>query len=138
MKQMTVLTVLAIALLTFSGCAGLHPFQHDEKYNLDDQLEMVTQIQKYTMRDWQKVDSQSFVLQTGASNYYLIVLLHPSTELMFAETIKISSTGAVVKSGFDKVTVYQAGRGQDYVIHKMYKFKDRQQMTEIKAQLTGK
>jgi len=129
---------LAIALLIVSACAGMNSFQHDEKYNLDDQLEVVTEIQKYTMRDWQKVDSQSFVLQTGASTYYLIVLIQPSTELMFSETIKISSTGAVVKPGFDKVTVYQSGRGQDYVINKIYKFKDYEQVKEIRAQLTGK
>jgi len=138
MKQLMVSMVLAIAFLMVSSCAGMKSFEHNEKYNLDDQLEVVTQIQKYTMRDWQKVDSQSFVLQTGTSNYYLIVLLTPSPELMFTETIKISSTGAVVKPGFDKVTVYQSGKGQDYSIHKIYKFKDREQVAEIKTQLTGK
>jgi len=127
-----------MVLLTIFACAGMKSFEHNEKYNLDDQLEAVTEIQKYTMRDWQTVDNQSFVLQTGTSNYYLIVLNHPSTEIMFAETIKISSTGAVVKPGYDKVTVYQSGRGQDYSIHKIYKFKDREQVAEIKAQLTGK
>jgi hypothetical protein len=57
---------------------------------------------------------------------------------MFTETIKISSTGAVVKPGFDRVTVYQSGGSSDYVIGNIYKPKDEQQMKEIRAQLTGK
>lgn len=138
MKHSLAKTALVMVSLMIFGCSGWGTFEHDEKYNLDDQLEPITEIQKYSMRDWQKIDSQSFVLQTGTSNYYMVVLTIPSTELMFSETIKISSTGAVVKPGFDRVTVYQSGRSEDYVIHKIYKFKDREQIAEIRAQLTGK
>jgi hypothetical protein len=130
--------VLAVAIMMISACAGTKSFQLDEKYNLGDQLEEVTEIHKYTLRSWQKVDNQSFVLQTGPSTYYLIVLIRPSTELLFTETIKISNTGAVVKPGFDRVTVYQAGSPVDYTINKIYKFKDYEQVKEIRALLTGK
>jgi hypothetical protein len=125
-------------LVMLSACAGTKSFQHDEKYNLDDQLEAVDQIHKYTMKSWETVDSQSFVLQTGAGSYYLMVLIRPSSEIMFTETIKISTTGSAVKPGFDRVTVYQAGMSNDYTINKIYKFKDYDQVKEIKAQLTGK
>jgi hypothetical protein len=127
-----------LVLLTMFACAGMKSFEHDEKYNLDDQLEAVTEIHKFTMRSWEKVDRQSFVLQSGAGTYYLIVLVRPSTELMFTETVKISNTGSSVKPGFDTVTVYQSGKAEEYVINKIYKFKDYDQVKEIEAQLTGK
>lgn len=138
MKQVLAAMASVMVLLTMFACAGMKSFEPDEKYNLDDQLEAVTEIHKYTMRSWEKVDSQSFVLQTGAGTYYLIVLIRPSTELMFTENMKISSTGSSVKPGFDKVTVYQAGKAEEYVINKIYKFKDYEQVKEIEAQLTGK
>jgi hypothetical protein len=57
---------------------------------------------------------------------------------MFTESLRISTTGATVKAGFDRVTVYQSGRGFDYVVHKIYKFRDYEQVRDIRAQLTGK
>lgn len=138
MKDHMVKTAMIVGLMLMAACAGMKSFQHDEKYNLDDQLEVVTEIHKYTMRGWETVDRQSFVLRTGPGTYYLIVLTGLSTELMFTESLKVSNSGATVKAGFDRVTVYQSGRGVDYVIHKIYKFRDYEQVREIRAQLTGK
>lgn len=135
-----ILAKMALVLIPFMvfACAGTKSFEPNPKYNLDDQLERVTEIQRYSMKDWKKVDSQSLILQTGTSNYYLVVLTIPSTELMFSEVITVSSTGAAVKPGFDRVTVYQAREGRDYVIDKIYKLKDWDQAKAITAQLTGK
>jgi len=138
MKRLIFAMVVMVVALMFSACGGTKSFKMDEKYNLDDQLEAVTEIHKYTMKGWEKMDPQSLVLQTGASTYYLLVLVRPSPELMFAEHIEISSTGSAVKPGYDRVTVYQSGTPVDYVIDRIYKFKDYEQVKEIRAQLTGK
>lgn len=131
------MAVVMISLMLFA-CGGTKSFKMDEKYNLDNQLEAVTEIHKYTMKSWEKMDPQSLVLQTGASTYYLLVLIRSSPELMFSEHIEISSTGSAVKPGYDRVTVYQVDTPVDYVIDRIYKFKDYQQVKEIRAQLTGK
>lgn len=137
MRHLLAITALILMPFMIFACAGTKSFEPNPKYNLDDQLEVVTEIHKYTLKGWEKIDSQSFVLQTGPSTYYLIVLIRPSTELMFTEGMAISSTGSSVKPGFDRVTVSQGGSTQDYIIDKIYKFKDYDQVKEIRAQLTG-
>jgi hypothetical protein len=137
----TVMSIITVFLAIFlvSACASMKkPFETDEKYNLDGQLEVVDEIHKYTMRDWDKIDSQSFTLQTGAGTYYLIILRRPSTDIMFTERISIKTSSQMVRPGFNSVTVHSSSRSEDYTIHKIYKLDGAQHAREIKAQLTGK
>jgi hypothetical protein len=108
-----------------------------EKYNLDSQLESVEDISKFSMMSWEHVDRMSFILQTTPSDYYLFILNRPSNELPFAENIRVSSTGSSVRPGYNNVTVYGVSSKDDYVIDKIYKFKDYDQAKEIRKQLTG-
>jgi len=125
------------AILLIYSCATTQPAD-EKKYDMDDQLELVSDINKYRLISWETVDHQSFVLKTGVSECYLIVLIRPSSLLMSCDSISISSTGSTVKSGFDDVTVVSSGMKESYRIHKIYKLKDSQQTKEIKAQLSGK
>jgi hypothetical protein len=84
---------------------------------------------------WEKVDNQSIILQTGPSDYYLIVLLQPSHSLVFSEAIGISDTRDMIKSGFDNVVVEDSAGTNSYIIHKIYKLENRQQAKEIKKRL---
>ena len=108
-----------------------------QKYNLDTQLERATEISKYNFMSWDNVDNQSFVLQTGPGDYYLIVLSRLSNKLMFSETIGIPDTNAMIKPGFNDVIVPSNGFEESYIINRIYKFKDYEQVKAIKAQLRG-
>jgi hypothetical protein len=136
MKTLARSLMIVSALILFA-CATTKPLSINEKYDLDDQLEQVTEIYKYRLHSWQTIDRQSFILQTGPSDYYLVVLRRPSNELMFTENIAISTTGSSVRSGLDKVTVSQSGMTETYIINKIYKLKDSQQARDIEKQLTG-
>lgn len=137
MRKIIKTTLMILLVLLVSSCATT-PLTIDEKYDLDNQLELVSAINKYRLMSWEMVDSQSLILQTGVSDYYLVVLLRPSTGLMTTESIGVSSTGSSVRSGFDNVTVVSSGMKDTYVIHRIYKLKDSQQAREIKAQLRAK
>lgn len=136
MKVIKSLILIFLTLLFVSACATA-PLNTTDKYNLDSQLEIVTEITKFNMMGWEHVDRMSFILQTTPSDYYLFVLNHPSDELPFAENIHISATGSFVKPGYNNVTVYGVSSTEDYVINKIYKFKDHEQVKEIRKQLTG-
>jgi len=136
MKTIKYLIQVFVALLFLSACATA-PVSTTEKYNLDNQLESVAEITKFNMMGWEHVDRMSFILQTTPSDYYLFVLNHPSDELPFTENIHISSTGSFVKPGYNNVTVYGINSTEKYVINKIYKFKDYEQVKEIRKQLTG-
>ena len=123
--------------LIMSACATA-PTETSGKYDLKDQLEPVSEIFKYNLMGWETVDRQSFILQTSPSQYYLIVLLRPSEHLMFSESIGISHTGDLVKPGYDRVTVFSSSFTDTYVIDKIFKLKNREEVKTIKAQLTGK
>ncbi len=108
------------------------------KYNLDNQLEKVSEISKYNFMSWDKVDNQSFILQTGPSDYYLIVLSSPSDRLAYSETISIPDTNAMVKPGYNNVIIKGNGFKDTCIINRIYRFKDSEQIKDIKTQLTGK
>jgi|WetSurMetagenome_2_1015567.scaffolds.fasta_scaffold61896_3 hypothetical protein len=131
-KFMLIFGVLFFASVSFAASKGL-----PAKYELDNQLEKVDSIYKYKFMSWEKVDNQSLVVQTSPSDYYLIVLSSPSTKLPFTETVRIESTNDMVKPGYNNVIVRDNGQTEQYIINKIYKFKDSNQVKEIIAQLTG-
>ena len=137
MRTMKQLAMFLVPLFIFTACAttGL---KTAGKYNLDNQLEPVSEVLKYNLMSWETIDNQLFILQTSPSQYYLIVLVWPAENLMYTESISISHTGDMVKPGYDKVTVYGAPKSQTYVIDKIYKLKDREEANAVKTQLSGK
>lgn len=134
MKTITKLIVIFMIPLMAAACATT-PFALDEKYDLGNELEEATQIYKYRVMSWEKVDNQSLILQTGPNEYYLIILHRPAYNLVFNESIGISHTGDMVKPGYDQVYVYDPVGKDSYIIHKIYKLKDRQQARDIKERL---
>jgi hypothetical protein len=107
-----------------------------EKYMLDQQLEPVTEIYKYKIMDWDQVDQQSLILRTGPSDYYLLILKRPSTELMFTQRIGLTSSSSLIRAGLDQVIIKSAGSIRvTYTIDKMYRIKGNQKMYAIKKQL---
>ena len=137
MNRIKQISIISILLFALSACATA-PSDTSGKYDLDGQLEPVTEVLKYNLMSWDAIDSRSFILQTAPSQFYLIVLIRHSDQLPFAETISITSTGAVVKPGYDKVTVYGSPQVDTFVIDKIYKLENREQGTAIKEQLRGR
>lgn len=137
MKTLNKLVSIFTALLLVSMCAVAWAAM-PAKYDLDKQLEKVDSIYKYKFMGWEKVDNQSFVVQTSPSDYYLIVLSSPSDRLPFAEQVAINSLNNTVRPGYNNVIVHSPnGTKDEYIINKIYKFKDHKQVEEIEAQLIG-
>jgi hypothetical protein len=131
-KLVSIFTVLIFVSLCAVALAAM-----PAKYDLDKQLEKVDSIYKYKFMSWEKVDNQSFVVQTSPSDYYLIVLSSPSDKILFSENVRIDSTNNMVRPGYNNVYVRSSGMTDEYIINKIYKFKDYKQVQEIEAQLTG-
>lgn len=128
-------SILAI-LLMVSACAAT--FTTDpERYNLDDQLERVMAIDNFAMVGWNGVDTQSFVLQTRSSGFYLVVLNVPSYELSFAENIVVNTSGSLVRAGSSTVVVKGENTNNSFVIDKLYKFRDAGEIQPIIDQIRG-
>jgi hypothetical protein len=132
-KLFLTITILLFALAGAVSAQGL-----PAKYDLDKQLEKVDSIYKYKFMSWEKIDNQSFVLQSSPSDYYLIVLSSRSDRLPFAEHIRINSLNNMVRPGYNNVIVRSpSGQTEEYIINKIYKFKDHNQVKAIEEQLTG-
>jgi|WetSurMetagenome_2_1015567.scaffolds.fasta_scaffold17555_2 hypothetical protein len=123
------------SLILISGCAAGN-IQVPEKYALDGQLEQVNSIYKYKITDWEKVDNQSLIIEAGPGSYYLLVLKIPSHELIFRNSISLSSTGSMIRAGLDDLIIYSAHMRVKYPIERIFKIKGRDQMFAIKDQLT--
>lgn len=134
MQTIKQIAIVFLISLMAAACAT-SPVTLAEKYNLDGELEEATEIYKFRLMSWETIDNQSLIVQTGPSEYYLIVLRRSSPNLVFSESIGISDTGNMVRSGYDRVIVEESGSLEPYVIQKIYKLKDREQANEIKEKL---
>lgn len=136
MKFFKPFAIFFMLLFITSGCATTSA-PTAGKYDLDEQLEAVSEILRYNLMGWEAVDNQSFILQTSPSDYYLIVLISPSDRLRFTEDIGITHTGNMVKPGYDKVIVYSSPYTETFVISKIFRLQDREEANAVRERLSG-
>jgi hypothetical protein len=128
--------IILIVMILMSGCAAV-TIQLPQKYALENQLERVDWIYKQRIRDWEKVDNQSLIIEMTPGVYYLMVLKIPSHELVFQNRISLSSSGSRIIAGFDDLITYNAAMRIRYPIEKIFKIRGRTQMQAIRDQLTS-
>jgi hypothetical protein len=136
MKAINQLARILATLFMVSIC-GVAYAEIPAKYNLDNQLEQISEISDNNFREWEMVDEQSFILQNSPSDYYLIVLRSPSEELTANDSVKISESNSIIKPGYSRVIVRSDGIKDRYRVYKIYKLKDSEQAEEIRAKLIG-
>jgi hypothetical protein len=136
MKTIRELITLAITLLLASACATTSS-TIPKKYNLDNQLENVADIPRSNLMSWDTIDNQCFTLQTNSTDYYLIVLEDKTNILSFTSSIQISNIDTSFWGSYGDVILYDDGWEDRYAISKIYKFRDYDQIREIKAQLSN-
>jgi len=138
MKTINKIFITVISILVISACAAGN-IQIPEKYSLGGQLEQIKSIYKYGITDWERVDTQSLILERGPGDYYLLVLKIPAPDLPFRTRIKLSSTGDLIRAGMDDVIFYNSAHmKQSYPIDRIYRINGTEQMRTIRDQLTGR
>ena len=128
-----VFSVFALLLMVVS-CATT-PNALPEKYNLDNELEVIKQINTFRVSSWEEVDIQSVILRANVSDYYLLVLRRPMHTRISGLSIGISSSISSIKPGFDRIFLKDLAGKQEYVIEKIYRLEGREQAKEIKERL---
>jgi hypothetical protein len=138
MKILLKKIIMLLGSLLLAACAG-GIVQLPHKYDLGGQLEQVDKISRYTsLTDWEMVDTQSLIIETGSNTYYLLILKFPAPELISHTGIIISTSGSVVRAGFDEVIVYNGVYLKNsYLIERIFMIKGIEQMRTIRDQLTG-
>lgn len=134
MKIIINLIVISILSALIMACAT-GPIKLPEKYNLDNKLEEVKEIYSFRIDSWESIDCQSLILNFSVNDNYLIVLQRPALNLPFSEAIGLTMTVSKLMSGFDHIIVADSYGTESYIIEKIYKLKDRDQVVEIKEQL---
>jgi len=135
MKTIRQYIKMVIIFLMASACATV-PATIPEKYNLDNQLENVPNISGFSLMSWEKVDNQSFILQTSPNDYYLIILDSKSDALPFTRTIQITNTDSLFWPGYSNVIGNDDGWEDSYIINKIYRFKNCNQVDLIREELS--
>lgn len=157
---------MALMLILMAASCATTNYQIPDKYSLDGQLKSVdelpdTQVGRIqpaftefieSFEDAQevmarrdtvtysedktqliKVDPQSFILRSAPNNYYLFILNMPAPDLMHVNTISIRPQLNVIKAGRDYIDL----GGLKYLIERIYKIENAQQMHTIKNQLAN-
>ena len=107
MKARFPLILLTAAVL--AGCAGQSPRERDtEAYELyrdfaGAPIDEFTYLGNYD--GWRSLGKNVLAVQTGMRDAYLITVQGPCSELSFANTIALTSTGNTVRRGLDSVRV---------------------------------
>ena len=125
-----------LAALALAAACARTPLQLDARYRFPG-LEQVDSIAGYSVMGWEPVDGQSLIVQTGPSNYYLLVLSHRMNDLNFAENIALSSTGNRIEAKFDCVRVVDRACTSQIPapIHTIYRLEGRSGVQEVKDQI---
>ncbi|MBN1830917.1 MAG: hypothetical protein JW896_02275 [Deltaproteobacteria bacterium] len=135
MKAMKKVFPIFVLSVMFVSCAT-RPHVLPEKYNLDDDLELIEQITTIKAPSLEQVDNQSVILKTNWDEYYLLVLHRPIDTRYSNPQIGISRTISTITSGIDRVYVSPSSGSQSYVIDKIYKLKGKEQAREIKERFS--
>ena len=133
MKTITKIIIIFIISFIVTAC-GTMPDILSEKYNFDDFLVEVKEIENFRLDGWGNIDNQALILHAGPSRDYLIVLRRPVYNINSIENIGISNIGGRVSSG-DTIVVGDSYSQDSYIIQKIYELEDRQQTKQIKKQL---
>lgn len=138
MKFLIKILFLFISCILITSCVATSQLQKPDKYALGNQLQQISMIRNPWITDWDKVDNQSFFIRTEPNEYYLIVLISPSIELNFQESIAISNSNNMIMAGFSSLIV-SIGENikNSYLIDRIFKINGTKQMHEIRDQLTG-
>ena len=125
--------ILFIMVASCATTGGILP----EKYNLDNELERIDQIETFRKPEWEEVDNQSILLKISLENYYLLVLRRPINTILPLE-IGLSNSFSTITAGSDRITVEGSGITQYYTIERIYKLKGKEQADEIKIRFGKK
>lgn len=135
MKAMTVVSVLAVTLLT--ACASARQAEEAQKQKLARYQpylgETVSQYNRYTRDDgWVEVDNEHVIVTTNVNDAYMLTVAPPCMNLPFAG-VRIGVTERfpnVVSSGFDSVLV----RGERCRILKIQKVDYKRMQADLRAE----
>jgi hypothetical protein len=135
MKAMTVVSVLAVTLLT--ACASARMAEQRQKENLARYQpyigETVSQYTRYTHNEgWTPVDNEHVIVTSNVNDAYMLTVAPPCMNLPFAG-VAIGVTERfpnVVASGFDSIRV----RGESCRILKIQKVDYKRMQAEFAAE----
>ncbi|MBN1625975.1 MAG: hypothetical protein JW944_05575 [Deltaproteobacteria bacterium] len=130
-RQSVKIFIILLMTLSCGGRLAVVP----EKYNLDNQLENVHNMPSLSIMEWDIVDNQSFILQTGPRDYFLIILGSKSLSLSCADSIRISNGVNFISPGYNNVIINDDGWEDTCQINKIYRLKDYGEAEMIRAQL---
>jgi hypothetical protein len=135
MKAMTVVSVLAVTLLT--ACASARMAEQKQKENLARYQpylgETVSQYSRYSHNDgWVPVDNEHVIVTTNVNDAYMLTVAPPCMNLPFAgAAIGVTERFPnVVSSGFDSIRV----RGESCRILKIQKLDYKRMQADLAAE----
>ena len=138
MRTARFLTVFFIVTFMTASCATMSTHLPEKYAALDNDLEEVRQINNFHLDSWQRVDDQSFIIQSNINDYYLFVLNRPAPNLIYSETIGITHTASNIRAGFEAIYIDgSGGPSSSYIIMNIYKLNDRKQVKEIRERLAN-
>ncbi|NNE36854.1 MAG: hypothetical protein HKN08_01010, partial [Gammaproteobacteria bacterium] len=112
------------------------PLVVDQKYSFPE-FESVHSISHYRINNWQHIDSQSLIVQTAPSEYYLVVLRSKIRDMSFSERVSFTSTGTQIQAKFDCVQVndIRCSAGQASPIEKIYRLNSKADVSYVREKI---
>jgi hypothetical protein len=127
--------VFTLSTFLLFGCSTT-PLVIDDKYRFSE-FETVDSITSHRISGWQSIDSQSLIVETSPSTWYLLVLMHKVRDLNFSEAITLSATGTQIQAKFDCVQVESTRclASTAAPIDTIYKLNDRSSVQYVKNRI---
>lgn len=134
-KRYCIYIIKVLLIINLSGCAT-DPLVIDNKYNFTE-FEQVDSFSILNLMSWESVDSQSLIVQTAPSVFYLLILRQKLNDLNVADAILLSSTGARVEVNRDCIeAIGPMCEGESpVIIYRIYKLNDDESVEYTKKRI---
>ena len=116
---MKFLLILFATSILLSGCATSDKTTKPKKsiyqnYIEANKLESLDKITSFRFHGWRSLDNKNLIISTRINRPYLVQLKNYCSELRFAHTIIVNSSGSTLSSKFDSIQVFDTSTPHHY------------------------
>jgi len=131
-----IITVLFMLGCTASDKSSTPKKSIYQNYIETNKLESLDKISSFRFHGWRSLDNKTLIISTRINKPYLVQLKNYCSELRFAHTILVNSSGSTLTTKFDSIQVLNSGTPKHHrekcYIKNLYKL-TKEQADEISS-----
>ena len=106
-----------------TGCSGTSDVRHasiDLRQLTLTELQSLRDISQFSIREWTPINSQALIADGGLQRSYLFILMFAEPDIVYSDSLGISSNQGRIKTGWSKVEARNGFSKRGVTIDRIY------------------